>query len=57
MIGSLIEDAASLGGLARSCEIFNVSQLVLGERGAYHVSCLAAASCLVLQHILFLEHF
>jgi tRNA G18 (ribose-2'-O)-methylase SpoU len=57
VIGSLIEDAASLGGLARSCEIFNVSQLVLGERGAYNVSCLAAASCLVLQHILFLEHF
>jgi len=50
VIGSLIEDAASLGGLARSCEIFNVSQLVLGERGAYHVSYLAAASCLVLQH-------
>ena len=31
VVGSLIDDVASLGGLARSCEIFNVSRLILGE--------------------------
>ena len=31
VIGSLIDDVASLGGLARSCEIFNASRLILGE--------------------------
>ena len=31
VIGSMIDDVASLGGLARSCEIFNVSRLVLGK--------------------------
>lgn len=31
VIGSLIEDVASLGGLARTCEIFNASNLVLAD--------------------------
>ena len=31
-MGSLIEDVPSLGGLARSCEIFNASKLILADR-------------------------
>ena len=32
VVGSLIEDVPSLGGLARSCEIFNASKLILADR-------------------------